>query len=435
GDRRYPLLRTERRRFQNWRVLVLSRDDGATYRAGYPPPTVDEVRAGMDPGTVLLSYFVAADHIDLLVLVAGGALTLHRLEVDEEELARHLAAVVPSAVEEPRGAVALRRRAVAAARDRAQESARWLFAHLIGPAERELATADRLLIVPDGPLARLPFGALIRRGSSASETYLVEWKPLHVVHSAATYLALLEGRRDNPRRVKSLLALGDPDYELPSAGGDRQGLRPAPVAVRLARERGMLDGLARLPGTAPEVTEIGKLFTANGAAARVLLGARANEAALKEGAIATYVHLAVHGFVDGEQPDHSFLALSLPETLREDDENGILEAWEVVDNVRLDAELVTLSACETALGPERDGEGAMSLARAFQVAGARSVLASLWQVDDAATSQLMISFYRHLLAGSSKDVALRAAQLELLRSPDLASPYYWAAFQLNGDWR
>ncbi|HEX2645355.1 MAG TPA: CHAT domain-containing protein, partial [Thermoanaerobaculia bacterium] len=113
---------------------------------------------------------------------------------------------------------------------------------------------------------------------------------------------------------------------------------------------------------------------------------------------------------------------------------------------RLDADLVVLSACETDSGEIRGGEGIIGLTRAFQYAGARSVLASLWRVEDEATAELMQRFYRHLKAGKPKDEALRAAQIELIRSPihipngrggqterTVAAPYFWAALQLVGD--
>lgn len=104
--------------------------------------------------------------------------------------------------------------------------------------------------------------------------------------------------------------------------------------------------------------------------------------------------------------------------------------------MRLDADLVTLSACQTALGKEMGGEGLVGLARAFQFAGARSVLASLWSVSDRSTTELMKRFYSRLEAGESKDAALREAQRALLREGGpKSSPFHWAAFQLIGDWR
>ncbi len=103
--------------------------------------------------------------------------------------------------------------------------------------------------------------------------------------------------------------------------------------------------------------------------------------------------------------------------------------------MRIDADLVTLSACGTALGQELSGEGMLGLTRAFHYAGARSLLASLWTVDDEATADLMDRFYRRLRRGESKDAALRGAQVEMLAAERFSHPSLWAAFQLSGDWR
>ncbi len=142
----------------------------------------------------------------------------------------------------------------------------------------------------------------------------------------------------------------------------------------------------------------------------------------------------------------SFVALTIPEDPERD--NGLLQVWEILERVRIDADLVVLSACESGLGQELGGEGLIGLTRAFQYAGARSVAASLWSVPDQTTAELMIRFYRHLRSGLPKAEALRAAQLELIRGPievedkdgqkvwiDASAPYYWAAFQLYGDWQ
>ena len=136
----------------------------------------------------------------------------------------------------------------------------------------------------------------------------------------------------------------------------------------------------------------------------------------------------------------------MPERPSEGQANGLLQAWEIFEQMRIDADLVTLSACETGLGKEMGGEGLIGLTRAFQYAGARSVLASLWSVGDESTAELMTRFYRHLRAGKTKDDALRTAQLELIRmrvapatagrtTPTISHPFHWAAFQLIGDWR
>ncbi|HEX6738721.1 MAG TPA: CHAT domain-containing protein, partial [Vicinamibacteria bacterium] len=148
-----------------------------------------------------------------------------------------------------------------------------------------------------------------------------------------------------------------------------------------------------------------------------------------------YIHFACHATLDERSPLNSAVALTIPERPGEGADNGLLQAWEIFDHVRLDADLVTLSACNTALGTELGGEGLLGLQRAFHYAGARAVLASLWSISDRSTAVLMKRFYAHLKAGRSLDEALRAAQRDLIRDPALSHPFRWAAFQLSGDWR
>jgi len=151
-----------------------------------------------------------------------------------------------------------------------------------------------------------------------------------------------------------------------------------------------------------------------------------------------YLHFASHGLLDERFPLNSGLALTIPGEMKEGRDNGILQAWEIFEHLRIDADLVVLSACETGLGKEMGGEGLVGLTRAFEYAGARSVLASLWGVADETTAELMKRFYSYVKAGQTKDAALRRAQLELIRGAvghQASHPFYWAAFQLNGDWR
>jgi CHAT domain-containing protein len=216
-----------------------------------------------------------------------------------------------------------------------------------------------------------------------------------------------------------VLALGDPTY--PAGAGT-----PAP-AVRAFATRGV--ALTRLPHTRAEVTAIGRLFPRQ---TTVRVGAAAVKRAVeREGAGARILHFACHGLIDNQDPLASALALS-PEGEQDD---GLLRAYEVMEKVRLKADLVVLSACETGLGEETRHEGIVGLTRAFQYAGAKSVLVSLWSIADASTARLMGEFYRHLKAGVTKDEALRRAQVALLRSKSYTHPFYWAPFVLVGDWR
>jgi CHAT domain-containing protein len=145
------------------------------------------------------------------------------------------------------------------------------------------------------------------------------------------------------------------------------------------------------------------------------------------------VHFATHGFADGQHPELSGIVLSLFDR-RGRPQDGFLRLRDIY-NLDLPADLVVLSACSTGLGKSIAGEGMIGLVRGFMYAGSRRVLATLWKVDDEATSELMIRFYRQMFEnGLSASAALRAAQLELRGMPRWHLPIYWAAFVLEGDW-
>jgi len=377
------------------------------------------VRAALDPGTALLAYAVGSDATVLFVVQpaaeGGPGLAVHRLAIGEKALREK--------VEAFRGAIQRRRPAEShALRAQAAE----LYDLLVAPAEGELTSSARLLISPDGPLHSLPLGALVRPSGS----YLVEWKPFHTVASATVYAELKRSRHGRAPDA-ALVAFGDPQY--PSA-------RP-PEQVHNSELRSTLTrgfSLARLPSTREEVLTIASLFPGH---VQAYLGAQATEERAKSlGTQARYVHFACHGYLDERFPLNSALALTMPESPQPGEENGLLQAWEIFEKVRLDADLVVLSACQTALGKEMGGEGLLGLARAFHYAGARSVLGSLWDVSDQSTALLMKRFYGYLKGGRA-DEALRSAQLDLLHTRpapgaqrrDLSQPYHWAGFQLSGD--
>jgi CHAT domain-containing protein len=200
-------------------------------------------------------------------------------------------------------------------------------------------------------------------------------------------------------------------------------------------------GLEPLPATRDEARRIVALYPAGRAVA--YLGAEATEArATTLGRGARYLHFATHALTDDRVPLDSSLVLTLPRETHEGTPNGRLQAWEIFERVRLDADLVTLSGCRTGLGAERGGEGLVGLARAFQFAGARSVVASQWAVSDRSTAELMVRFYDALNRGAAKDEALQIAQRASIHgippssgAPDTRHPFRWAAFELIGDWR
>ncbi|HYO92509.1 MAG TPA: CHAT domain-containing protein, partial [Pyrinomonadaceae bacterium] len=146
------------------------------------------------------------------------------------------------------------------------------------------------------------------------------------------------------------------------------------------------------------------------------------------------LHFSTHGLLDSRHPDLSGIVLSLVDEAGQPQE-GFLRLHEIY-NLRLNADLVVLSACQTGLGKEVRGEGLIGLVRGFMYAGAPRVVASLWQVDDAATAELMKRFYRGMLQEKLPPAAaLRAAQIEMLKKKHWQSPYYWGAFVMQGEWR
>jgi CHAT domain-containing protein/Tfp pilus assembly protein PilF len=397
----------------------------------YPEPLdLAGVRSALDPGTAFLAYSVGTDQAVLFVVqpagVPGAGLSVFALPVGEKVLRAKIDAF-RSAIQRP----------LPSGRAALLAQARELYDLLVRPAQPQLAASRRLLVSPDGPLHSLPFAALVRQEpvkTGVQAEYLVEWKPLHVVASATVYAELRRSTREEPTPPGRLVAFGDPQY--PTLSKDQADRIEDPDVRSVTRSF----PLGPLPFTRNEVEDITGLFRDR---SQKYLGPEATEERAKSlGKEARYVHFACHGFLDERFPLNSALALTIPETTAEVRDNGLLQAWEIFDQVRLDADLVTLSACNTGLGKEMGGEGLLGLTRAFHYAGARSVLATLWAVSDRSTPLLMKRFYGYLRAGRTRDEALRAAQMDLIRkessakgSVDLSHPIRWAAFQLSGDWR
>lgn len=387
------------------------------------PLDLGAIRKTLDPGTVWLSYGVLPEETLLFVVSSKAAagrpdgFTVLRLPVGKEVLEREVS-IFRSLVLRP-GGQGLDPALVAAGQR--------LYRMLISPAAAEIANAERVLVSPDGPLHVLPFAALIRPGPSP--TFLIEEKPLHSVLSATVYAELRSHRRPAGPGNGRVVAFADPviprQEKSPSpTRGDRADGSSSPW--RLYRS-----GLSPLPGGRAEAQVLASLY---GSGLRAFEGAAATEAEAKKlGPGPRLIHFACHALLDSELPLDSALALAPGKG----SDNGLLQAWEIFDQLRLDADLVTLSACSTGLGKSTAGEGLIGLTRAFQYAGARSVLASLWEVSDRSTAELMKRFYTALSAGRSKDVALAEAQRALLRSGNakLAHPASWAGFELIGDWR
>lgn len=404
-------------------------------------------RENLDAGSVLISYFSGSEETFIFSIPAKGTTTVSIAPVNEKTLRQR--------VERFRELLSLARPGsqigelrIAELRQLGKE----LYDLLLMPAEAEIEKAARVMIVADGPLHYLPFAALTREvlgeDGIRRDEYLAEWKPFHSVLSATLFTELKKGRRDPAKHEDGaafeFMAFGDPVY--PTSVTIKEPDKIVDIRVRSAARRGGLD-LARLPYTRREIEGIAALFPSD--RVRTLLGTEATEEKVKAiGKGSRILHFATHARLDDRFPLNSSLVLSMPEGFPKDHENGLLQVWEIFESVRLDADLVVLSACDSGLGEEQGGEGLIGLTRAFQFAGARTVIASLWEVRDEATAELMIRFYRHLTSGQPKDQALQAAQRELLAGPieipgpdgetilfDATAPYYWAAFQVIGDWK
>jgi len=269
-----------------------------------------------------------------------------------------------------------------------------------------------LIVVPDGKLHLLPFSALINGGQYVLTSHLVTVVP------SGTVLNMLRHRSDQVSRD-----------DLPYVGV-AAWISKAPPTTLLARVRRAISGpersqLVALPESQHEVetiaTDLPKPST-------ILLGAKATETNFEQLPLSQYnvIHLALHGYVDPEISDRSALVFA-PENPAKND--GLLKVREI-RNLRLNADLVTLSACDTGVGPVGE-EGVENIVNAFVAAGAQSVVSTLWELEDHATAQLMANFYENLGRHEGKAEALRQAQLEMLKTG--APPYYWAGFQLDGE--
>jgi CHAT domain-containing protein len=384
------------------------------------PLDLDGARRTLDPGTLLLSYSVGRTRTLLFALAAtaegaAGSLRVFAIPVGEEALRRR--------VETFRSFIA-RGRGTSEIEPALVEQGRQLFEDLLGPARPAILTTRRLLIIADGPLHALPFAALAV-DASRTPRYLGELEPLHVAASMTVYAELKKARaRMSPRQGPILVAFGDPQ-RLPPSGEDE---RTADAAASNSSVPARALRLGPLPASRAEVEAVSALFPGS---TRAYLGSRATEdqaKALRPGP--RFIHFACHGLLDERFPLDS--ALVLARAPNDATGNGLLQAWEILESIRIDAELVTLSACESGRGREMGGEGLVGLSRAFQHAGASSVLASLWAVSDRSTAEWMGHFYAALERGLPKDEAVQAAQGEMRRREPYSHPFHWAAFQLSG---
>jgi CHAT domain-containing protein/Tfp pilus assembly protein PilF len=300
----------------------------------------------------------------------------------------------------------------------------------------------RLLIVSDGVLNYLPFAALSLPGKSGENGNppLIVDHEIVLLPSGSTLGILRQNYADLPAPTRTLAIFADPVF----SGNDERVKNSSSATTQqaveaanpgLSRSRGDNNvQFDRLKFTRKEAQIIQGLVPANSITQSFDFAA--SRAAATGSNLSQYkiIHFATHGLANSDYPELSGIILSLIDE-NGNALNGFLRLTDIF-NLKLAADLVVLSACQTGLGQNIQGEGMVGLTRGFMYAGAKRVVVSLWSVDDEGTAALMSSFYQKMLQkGLTPAAALRAAQLEMWKQEKWKSPYYWAAFTLQGEWR
>ena len=421
------------------------------------PLTATEFQQSLDENTVLLE-FALGETQSWVWAVTRDSLQSFKLppRAEIEAAARNVYELL-TARQPKKGlteAEQLRRIAEADAKVRTEIAG--LSRALLGPISAQLLQewkGKRLAVVASGALEYLPFAALPLPAETVYQPLIVNHEVVNL--PSASVLALIRRERAGRQAATNALAvLADPVFE---ANDPRLAMakKKASVSGLIANVRSVdsssaapvlpselarsvrsfrREGFGRLVFSSEEAGFITKL--APRSSTLKATGFAANRTIATSGELGRYriVHFATHGLINSEHPELSGLVLSLVDEHGKS-QDGFLRLHELF-NLRLPADLVVLSACQTALGKEIKGEGLIGLTRGFIHAGAERVVASLWQVDDQATAQLMQSFYRGMLKENLRPAAaLRAAQIEMSKHRRWSAPYYWAGFVIQGEYK
>ena len=427
------------------------------------PLTIREIQQQvLDDNTILLEFELGDERSYLWTITRDGVLSYQlppkaEIETQARRVYESLTARQPA----PGLTIGQQRAREVAADMQYSKQAGILSNMLLAPAAKQFGT-KRLLFVADGALQYLPFAVLPTPAIQATETTTAP-RPLILDHEivslpSASVLAVLRRElADRKPATKAVAVLADPVFETNDArvklklasatnSGHPQN-QPAQAGVAPPAPTLTLERALRSVRGDDESVKLRRLLFSRDEAEAILsltsnqsnleaLDFRANRKLAMSDELSQYriVHFSTHGLLDSRRPELSGLVLSLvDETGRPQD--GFLRLSDIF-TLRLNADLVVLSACQTGLGKEVRGEGLIGLVRGFMYAGAPRVMASMWEVDDAATTELMKRFYRGVLQQKlTPAAALRAAQIEMLRKSHWQSPYYWGAFVLEGEWR
>lgn len=423
-------------------VQAAIRKSSPQYAALVQPQPLDlkGIQQQLDPDSVLLQYALG-ERRSYVWVVTQNYLHSYALpkRADIETIAREVyESLVARSVVKSLETPAQRRSRIARADASFQDAAERLSNLILSPAAAQL-TQKRLVVVADGALQYVPFAALtVSRGP---------YRPLVIDHelvslpSASAFALQRQNLKDRAPAPKSVAVIADPVFSMSDARFKTRAQAQAsaePTATRIIEHlqgtaKGQLS-IPRLPFTRWEADQILAVAPSGGSLKAVDFNASRSIATNGELSKYRYVHFATHGYLDTSRSNLSAVVLSLfDEQGRPQD--GFLRTHDIY-NLKLPAELVVLSACETGLGKDVTGEGLEGLTRGFMYAGARRVIVSLWNVNDKATASLMQRLYVGMLrSGKTPAAALRAAQIQMLRTRQWQSPYFWAPFVMQGEWK
>jgi CHAT domain-containing protein/Tfp pilus assembly protein PilF len=417
----------------------------------------------LDSDTLLLEYSLG-DEASHLFVVSQTSITWRRLpkRAEIEAAASRVRELLIAPQPQPADTEAKYQARVKEAVERYWPQAADLSRMLLGPVASQLGS-KRLVIVADGALQYIPFAALPApsSGNDDGRNSGAEPQPLFVEHeivnlpSASTLATLRRETAGRKPAEKTLAVLADPVFtdddtrvrrdvgkvgakeKTGSANTDEIDVGLLQMS-RSGRETGVIDaesGFGRLLSTRREAAAISALVPERERMQALDFEASRTTALKPELGEYRIVHFATHGMLNNIHPELSGLVLSLVDESGQR-QDGFLRLQDIY-NLKLPTELVVLSACQTGLGKEIKGEGLIGLTRGFMYAGAPRVVASLWKVDDRATSELMKRFYEGMLGPEalSSAAALRQAQMAIWKEKRWREPYYWAAFVLQGEWK
>ena len=406
------------------------------------PLELKEIQQQLDPNTLLLEYSLG-DERSYLWVVSPDSFKTYQLpkRTEIQRVAKQVYdSLTARSVSKPIETPLQRQQRITHADEQFRQSATELSNMILGPAGAMLGT-KRIVIIADGVLQYIPFAALVNPKSAVAEPLVVEHE-LITLPSASSLAIQRKNLRGRKPAQQILAVLADPVFTAndprlaKTVAADRAS--SAAVAGDTRRIEHTNDPMGqlrirRLPFTREEADQI--LAVVPGSTNLRAVDFRANRslAMSEELSKFRYVHFATHGYLDSARPDLSAIVLSLVDQ-QGNPQDGFLRSHDIF-NLKLPAELIVLSACETGLGKDVKGEGLVGLTRAFMYAGARRVIVSLWNVNDKATASLMQRVYGGMLKTKKTPAAsLRAAQIEMWRQKQWQSPYYWAAFVMQGEW-